>query len=457
MKFYRVELFLSQIPYIPNTQKDVEAMLKVIGVKSIDDLCQDIKRHHAPKSFHLPEGKSEFEVVEYLKKVAAKNTSNLIPFVGGGYYDHYIPSAISALVSRGEFYTAYTPYQPECSQGTLQALYEFQSSISALTGMDAANASVYEGGTALYEAAMMAIRITKRNKIIMDSGVSPIYRKIIKSYTGNLNFEFQETPVVHGKADRAHIEKLCDNKTAAIILQNPNFFGAMDDHSDIVEKAHKLGILVIQSVYPIALGLLKTPGEMGVDIATGDGQSLGLPLNFGGPYFGFMATRKKYIRQMPGRIVGQTIDKEGRRCFVNTLQAREQHIRRQKATSNICTNAALCALQGLIYMSLLGKEGLKELAELNFKKSEFMRQELEKIKGVEVKRGSSTFNEFTVCLPQNASVVIEKMVDKGFAAGFPLGRYYKDMENYMLVAVTEKRIKEEILQYTKALNEVLNG
>lgn len=323
--------------------------------------------------------------------------------------------------------------------------------------MDVSNASVYEGGTALYEAAMMAIRITKRHKIIMDSGVSPIYRKIIKSYTSNLNFEFQETPIVHGRADRGPIEKLCDKNTAAIILQNPNFFGVIDDHSDIVEKAHQLGILVIQSVYPVALGLLKTPGEMGVDIATGDGQSLGLPLNFGGPYFGFMTTRKKYIRQMPGRIVGQTVDKQGRRCFVNTLQAREQHIRREKATSNICTNAALCALQGLMYMSLLGKEGIKELATLNFKKAEFMRTQLEKIKGIQVKRSSPTFNEFIVCLQQDASIVVEKMVDKGFAAGFPLGRYYKDMKNYMLIAVTEKRTKDEIIRYVQSLDEVLNG
>ncbi|HPN87905.1 MAG TPA: aminomethyl-transferring glycine dehydrogenase subunit GcvPA [Candidatus Omnitrophota bacterium] len=445
------------MPYIPHTHNDVEEMLKVIGVSSINDLFGDIKTHHAPRSFQLPQGKSEFEVVEYLKKVAAKNRSNLIPFIGAGYYDHYIPSAISALVSRGEFYTAYTPYQPECSQGTLQALYEFQSSICTLTSMEAANASVYEGGTALYEAAMMAIRITKRPKIIMDSGVSPIYRKIIKSYTSNLNFEFQETPVIHGKADRASIERLCDKKTAAIIVQNPNFFGVMDDHSDIVEKAHSQGILVIQSVYPISLGLLKTPGEMGVDIATGDGQSLGLSLNFGGPYFGFMTTRKKYIRQMPGRIVGQTVDGQGRRCFVNTLQAREQHIRREKATSNICTNAALCALQGLIYLSLLGKEGIRELAELNFHKAEFMRRELEKIKWVVVKRSSATFNEFTVCLPQSASIVVEQMVDKGFAAGFPLGRYYKEMENYLLISVTEKRTKEEIIKYAQALNNILNG
>ena len=260
------------IPFISNTDNDVNAMLKVIGVSSIDDLFQDIKPHQKPKSFDLPESRSEFEVIEHVKKLAAKNATDLIPFIGGGYYDHYVPSAVNAIVSRGEFYTAYTPYQPECSQGTLQALYEYQSSICALTEMEAANASLYDGGTALYEAVMMAIRITKRKKVIMDGGVSPIYRKIIKTYTSNLNYEFEETPVVHGHSSREEIEKILDKDTAAIILQNPNFFGTIDDHSDIVAKAHELGCLVIESVYPVSLGLLKTPGAMGADIVTGEGQ-----------------------------------------------------------------------------------------------------------------------------------------------------------------------------------------
>jgi len=432
-------------------------MLQKIGVTSIDDLFCDIKPRHKPKSFDLPEGRSEFEVVERLKQLASKNTTDLIPFIGGGYYDHYVPSAVKALVSRGEFYTAYTPYQPECSQGTLQALYEYQSSICALTEMEAANASLYDGGTALYEAAMMAIRITKRSKIIMDGGVSPIYRKILKTYTRNLHYEFQETPVVHGQSSRDEIVKLIDKNTAAIILQNPNFFGAIDDHSDIADKAHALGILVIESVYPISLGLLKTPGAMGADIVTGEGQSLGIPLNFGGPYLGFMATRKKYIRKMPGRIIGETIDTKGNRCFVNTLQAREQHIRREKATSNICTNVSLCALQSTVYMSLLGKHGLKSLAQLILDKAEFARQQIEKIDGVEVKRSSPTFNEFTVHLPVNASIVAQAMIGKGFAAGFPLGQYYPGMENYMIIAITEKRTKEEILQYVQALKEVIGA
>lgn len=443
------------IPYIPNTESEVKEMLKVIGVKNIDDLFVDIKPHQRPKSFDLPEGQSEFDVISHIRQLAKKNVTDLVPFIGGGYYDHYVPAAVPALISRGELYTAYTPYQPECSQGTLQALYEFQSMICSLTGMEVANASLYDGGTALYEAAMMAFRITKRSKIVMDGGVSPIYRKILRTYTGNLHYEFAETPVVHGRSNRQEIEKLLDKDTAAVILQNPNFFGAIDDHSDIIEKAHKLGILAIESVYPVSLGLIKTPGEMGADIVTGEGQSLGLPLHFGGPYLGFMAAKKEFIRKMPGRIVGQTVDREGRRCFVNTLQAREQHIRREKATSNICTNVSLCALQATVFMALLGKKGFQALAQLNLDKAEFTRQQMEKIEGVEVKRSTPTFNEFTVCLPVDASVVVEAMIAKGFAAGFPLGRYYKGMENYMIVAVTEKRTKKEILAYTQALKEVL--
>ncbi len=443
-------------PYIANTPEEVDQMLDTIGAKSLEDLFADIELKHRPQSFDLPCGQSEFSVVQYIERLASLNRTDLTLFIGGGYYDHYIPATVKALISRGEFYTAYTPYQPECAQGILQALYEFQSSICTLTEMEVANASLYDGGTALYEAAMMAMRITGRNRIIMDGGVSPIYRKILKTYTGNLDIEFQETPVVHGQSDRQEIFKILNEQTAAIILQNPNFFGAIDDHSDITKKAHSLGVLVIESVYPISLGVLKTPGEMGADIVIAEGQSLGLPLNFGGPYLGFMTTRKVYIRKMPGRIVGETVDSQGRRSFVTTLQAREQHIRREKATSNICTNVSLCALQALIFMTLLGKQGIKNLAQLNFQKAEFAKQALSNIKGLEVKRSSPTFNEFTVCLSKDASGVVKEMIKKGFAAGFPLGRYYPGMENYMIIAVTEKRTKEEILKFAQCLEEVLN-
>ncbi len=443
-------------PYIANTQAETKEMLSVVGVKSLDDLFVDIKPNQRPKSFALPEGKSEMEVVEHIRRLAAKNRNDLVLFIGGGYYDHYVPSAVTALISRAEFYTAYTPYQPECSQGTLQALYEYQSSICCLTGMEVANASIYDGGTALYEAVMMAIRITGRKRIVMDGGVSPIYRTILRTYTKNLDIEFVETPVAHGQANRAEITKQLNDQAAAVILQNPNFFGTIDDHTDIIAQAHGKGILALASVYPLAAALLKTPGQMGADIVTGEGQSLGLPLNFGGPYLGFMATRKEFIRKMPGRIVAQTVDVAGRRCFVNTLQAREQHIRREKATSNICTNVSLCAVQASIFMTLLGKEGLRQLAQLNLDKAEFCRQLLEKIPGIQVKRSNPTFNEFTVCLNQDANQVVEKMIARGFAAGFPLGRYYPGMEHYMIVAVTEKRTREEIQQYAAALKEVLN-
>lgn len=441
--------------YIPHTKEETREMLDVIGISSIKELFKDIKPDLRPKSFDIPNAKSELEVIEYMHELASKNATYLTNFLGAGFYDHYIPAAVDAITNRPEFYTAYTPYQSESSQGWLQSIYEYQSAICELTGLDYANASLYDGGTALYEAAMMAIRVTGKTKIIMDSGVSLIYRTMLYTYTSNLNIEFVETSVVHGQSSRDQIYKHLDEKTAAVIVQNPNFFGAIDDHSDVIEKAHSFGALVIMSVYPLSLGLLKTPGEMDVDIATGEGQSLGIPLSFGGPYLGFMACKKDLVRKMPGRIVGSTVDKDGKRGFVLTLQAREQHIRRERATSNICSNEALCALRALVYVSLLGKEGIIELAKLNHRKSEFAKDILGRISGIEVKRSSPTFNEFTLVLNKNADVVVQKMIDKGFAAGFPLGRFYKGMNHYLLVAVTEKRTKEEIEKFAKTLEKVL--
>ncbi|HNX80759.1 MAG TPA: aminomethyl-transferring glycine dehydrogenase subunit GcvPA [Candidatus Omnitrophota bacterium] len=441
--------------FTPHTDAEIKEMLASIGVTSIDGLFKDIAPDLRAKSFAVPEGKSEFEVVEHFKKLAAKNATGLTNFVGAGFYDHYIPAAVDALAARSEFYTAYTPYQPECSQGWLQAVYEYQTAMCQLTGLDAANASLYDGGTALYEAAMMAIRITGRRKIIMDSGVNLIYRTMLYTYTSNLSIEFVETPVVHGQSSREAIYKHLDENTAAIIVQNPNFFGAVDDFSDISKKAHAHGALVIGSVYPVSLGMLKTPAEMDIDIATGEGQSLGLPLYFGGPYLGFMATKMAFVRKMPGRIVGATVDKDNKRGFVLTLQAREQHIRREKATSNICSNEALCALRSLLYLSLVGKAGFRELAEINFQKSEYLKNLLDKVPGVSVKRSSPTFNEFTVLLPKNSDEVAHAMIEKGFACGFPLGRFYKGMDNYLLVAATEKRTKEEMMKFADSLEVVL--
>ncbi|MBN2830879.1 MAG: aminomethyl-transferring glycine dehydrogenase subunit GcvPA [Candidatus Omnitrophica bacterium] len=441
--------------YIPHTEKDRQEMLKVIGVKSVNELFKDIPASLRPKSFNIPQGKSEFEVMEYLMELSQRNAVSLTNFIGGGFYDHYIPAAVDALASRPEFYTAYTPYQPECSQGWLQAIYEYQTVICELTGLDISNASLYDGGTALYEAAMMAIRLTGRKKIIVDSGVSLIYRAMLYTYTSNLAIEFIETPVVHGQSCREDIYKYLDDKTAAVIVQNPNFFGAIDDFSDIVKEAHKKGALAIASVYPVSLGILKSPGETGFDVATGEGQSLGIPLSFGGPYLGFIAVKKEHMRQMPGRIVGATVDQDGKRGFVLTLQAREQHIRRERATSNICSNEALCALRALIYTCLLGKNGLKDLANLNYQKAEFAKSIFDKIPGVKVKRSSPTFNEFTVELPKNADAVASSMINKGFACGFPLGRFYKGLDNYLLVAVTEKRTKEEIVKLAESLEAEL--
>jgi glycine dehydrogenase subunit 1 len=421
----------------------------------MDALFSDIPPHLRPKSFNLPRGKSELEVRGFLEELASRNFSHLTNFLGGGFYDHVIPAAVDAIASRSEFYTAYTPYQPELAQGTLQALYEFQTHICRLTGMEVANAATYDGGTALYEACQMALHATGRQKIVMDGGVNPVYQKMLYSYTANLSIAFKEIPVSHGQSDRQSIFEHLDDTTAAVILQNPNFFGVIDDHADIVRHCHERGILVIQSVYPVALALLKTPGEIGVDIATGDGQSLGNPLNFGGPYLGFMATRLDLVRRMPGRLVGRTVDRSGREAFVLTLQAREQHIRREKATSNVCSNEALCALRAHIYLSLLGKQGLKEVARLCHAKTRYAMERFKEIPGVEVMEAHPVFNEFTVKLPLDAGEVAGKLVERGIAPGLPLGRFHRGMEDYLLVAVTEKRTKFEIGAFAEMLESVL--
>lgn len=443
--------------YTPHTQQEIKEMLGAIKVASVQDLFRDIPPALRPKSFNIPEGRSEYDVLGYFTRLSKKNNTSLISFLGAGFYDHYIPAVVDALAGRSDFYTAYTPYQPECSQGWLQSIYEYQTALCELTGLDVANASLYDGGTAVYEAAMMAVRLTGRRKILVDCGINLIYRTMLYTYTSNLSLEFVEVPVVHGQSCRKTVGKCIDEKTACVIVQNPNFFGAVDDYSDIAATAHSAGALAIGCVYPVSLGLLKTPAAMGIDIAVGEGQSLGIPLSFGGPYLGLMACKKEFLRAMPGRIVGCTEDKKGRRGFVLTLQTREQHIRREKATSNICSNEALCALRALVYLSSLGKSGFRELAELNFQKAEFAKSCLEKIPGVQVKRSAPTFNEFTVLLPENADKVTARMVKKGFLAGFPLGRFYKGMDNYLLVSVTEKRSREEIEQFALALKDEVCG
>jgi len=435
---------MSYTSYCPNTPQDIGEMLAAIGVESVDDLFSGIPAALRTRSFYLPPGMSEFELFRNLQKLAGRNNHDLVNFIGGGFYDHLIPAVVDHLAGRAEFYTAYTPYQPECSQGTLQALFEYQTAICRLTGMGVSNASLYDGATALAEAAMMAMRITSRERVVIDGCVNPFYRDVVKTYLENLAVEVVEIPPQQGIIDRGALASALDDRTAAVIIQNPNFFGTLDDLTDLAGQAHARGALLVASVYPVSLGMVKSPGEMGADIVTGDGQSLGNPLSFGGPSFGFIAAIKKFIRNMPGRIVGETVDREGRRGFVLTLQAREQHIKRHKATSNICSNQSLCALRGLMFLTSLGKEGFAELARLNYDKAEYAKSVFAKLPGVSILNSGPTFNEFTLKLPKDAGPVVERLLSKKIAAGVPLGEWYPELADCMTITVTEKRTREEI-------------
>ncbi len=420
-------------------------MFASLGIADFDELFTGIPKDLRCDELDIPEGLSEMEMMQHIRKIARKNSINLVNFCGAGFYDHYIPAAVNALSSRGEFYTAYTPYQPEASQGTLRAAFEYQTAICRLTGMEVANASLFDGGTALFEGIMMALRHTRRNKVLVDEGVNPIYRAMLRCYTQNLSVDYQEIPLSkNGVADRLAYQSALDETVGAVVLQNPNFFGCLDNLGQLIDRIHEVKALAIMSVYPMALSHVETPGAMGADIVTGEGQSLGLPLNFGGPYLGFMATRKELVRKMPGRIVGETVDAQGRRGYVLTLQAREQHIRREKATSNICSNVQLCALRAIIYLSLVGREGFLEVGRDCMDRASYAWHKITKIPGVEPAFNRRFFNEFAVRLPRDASDVVSALVDQGIAAGFPVGRYYKGMENILLLAFTEKRTKEEI-------------
>jgi glycine dehydrogenase subunit 1 len=444
------------MPYIPNTDQDVSEMLSAVGCESIDEL---MKRagvlSEAPLLENIPSGKSEFETSTYLSTLASVNATDLINFLGSGFYDHIIPAAVGAVTGRSEFYTAYTPYQPEASQGTLQAIYEYQCAVCRLTGMPVANASMYDGGTSLFEAMMLAVRSTRKREAVISGAVSPIYREMIRCYCSNLDVELIEAPELGTSSNMQGLLESITDKTACVLVQYPNVFGTIEEWSEFIEEAHKKRVLVICSTYPLSLAVLKTPGEMGFDIVTAEGQSLGIPLSFGGPYLGIMAVTSKLMRKMPGRICGRTVDSDGKEGFVLTLQTREQHIRREGAMSNICSNENLCALTSLVYLSCLGKSGLIKVAELCAAKANFARNELLKIDGVEAVGDAPFFNEFVIALPEDASEVVGKMIDKGFAAGFPLGRYYKGRERELLIAVTEKRTREEIKAFANALEAVL--
>ena len=441
--------------YTPNTPEEIRDMLAVIGAGSVEDLFAPIPQELRAKSFDLPAGMSEFELTALMRARAAAGGSDITPFIGGGVYDHVIPAAVGHLASRAEFYTAYTPYQPECSQGTLQALFEYQSAICRMTGMEASNASLYDGGTAVAEAALMALRITGRHAIVLDATVNPLHREVVCEYLGSLEAKVTQVAPKGCGSDLERLMACIGDETAAVVVQTPNFFGSVEDFAALADKAHQHGALLVVSCYPIALGLVQTPGEMGADIAVGEGQSLGNTLSFGGPYFGFIATKKRYIRNMPGRIVGETVDKEGRRGYVLTLQAREQHIKRHKATSNICSNQSLCALRGLIFASALGKKGFQELAALNYDKAQYAKSVLSKVQGVSVLNAGSTFNEFTISLPKGGAAVVESLLASGVAAGVPLGEYYPGMDNALVVTVTEKRTKGEIDRLAALLEEAL--
>ncbi|MEI7816119.1 MAG: aminomethyl-transferring glycine dehydrogenase subunit GcvPA [Desulfuromonadales bacterium] len=441
--------------YCPHTPEEIAEMLSDIGVASVEDLFSPIPSELRATTFNIPPGMSEFETFSRMQAIAGENRQGMINFIGGGFYDHIIPSVVDHLSGRSEFYTAYTPYQPECSQGTLQALFEYQTAICRLTGLDVSNASLYDGGTACAEAAMMALRVTGRNKIVIDGCVSPFSRQVLKTYLFNLDVEVVEITPLDGLLNRAELNSVLDDSVAAVLVQNPNFFGGIEDFTPLADQVHSAGALIIASVYPISLGILKSPGEIGIDIAVGDGQSLGNPLSFGGPSFGFIAAKKAFIRNMPGRIVGETVDRNGKRGYVLTLQAREQHIKRHKATSNICSNQGLCALRGLIFLSSVGKEGLADLAVLNRDKAEYAKEQLSSLPGVSVLQSTVTFNEFTLFLPKNADGVVASLLEHGIAAGVPLGQYYEGSENCLVVTVTEKRTKKEIDIFVKELEVAL--
>jgi glycine dehydrogenase subunit 1 len=423
--------------FILNTPKQIEEMLKFIGVSSLNDLFIDIPREILLKDdLKISTGLSEFDLKKHLKGIAEKNKIDFTSYLGAGAYNHFIPAIVNHIISRSEFYTAYTPYQPEISQGILQSIYEYQSMIAELTGMDVANASLYDGATALAEACIMSSCITGRNRILMVNSVHPEYKEVVKTYCNAHNFDIEEI-------DEEEIKVKVSDATAALLVQNPNFFGCIEDLKEIERIVHeKNNLLVVSVVEPTSLGLLKSPGSLGADIVVAEGQSFGNPMNFGGPYLGIIATKDKYKRNIPGRLVGLTVDSAGERSFVLTLQAREQHIRRERACSNICSNEALCALACTVYLAALGKHGVKELAELNVQKSHYLANRLKEV-GFDLLYDKPFYNEFVVKVKDSAEFN-DKLLKNGILGGLDLGWYYSELKNCILFCVTEVITKTDM-------------
>ncbi len=441
--------------YLPHTDAEREEMLSAIGVKSMADLFEAVPASHRFPSLNMPEPLSEMEVAAELQALSEANehAGDFALFRGAGAYHHFVPSIVNHIIQRGEFLTAYTPYQPEVSQGTLQAIFEYQSMMCALLGLDAANASHYDGATSLAEAVTMALSVTKgkRKKIILSHAIHPQYREVVRTY-----HQGRDVRIVGdgGRADIADLVDMLDENTAMLAVQYPNFFGQIDDLRGLAEKVHAVGALFVIVTNPMALGLFKSPGELGADIAVGEGQPLGISLGFGGPYLGFFATRQKYVRKIAGRIIGETVDADGRRAFVMTLRPREQDIRRDKATSNICTNQGLMALAAAVYLSAMGKNGLRKVAELNYHKAHYTADEIDKLNGFEVVRDKPFFNEFVVRCPVPVEQVNAHLIEQGIIGGYDLGQDYAHLQDHMLVCVTETNSRAEIDAFVSALAEL---
>lgn len=442
--------------YIPHTEEDVRQMLDTIGVPALEDLFVGIPAaDRLQRSLQLPPPAAEGELLRELTRLAASNATpaSHLSFLGGGSYQHFIPAVVDHLISRSEFYTAYTPYQPEISQGTLQAIFEFQTLICQLTGMDVANASMYDGASSCAEAVLMAVRVTRRRRVLLSAALHPEYRQTVASYCRYLELELVEIPFDgSGGTDLAALEAMIDDTTAAVVCGYPNVFGVIEPLAAQAEIAHRHGARLVTAVAEsIALGLLKSPGELGADIVVGDGQSFGIPVGFGGPSVGFFASRQQDLRALPGRLVGETVDSDGQRGFVLTLSTREQHIRREKATSNICSNQGLCALMATIYLCLLGKAGLREVAEQNLAKAAYARQAIAALPGFSLPFSGPCFNEFVVATPRGAQALLGALQQQGILGGLALARFYPEMADRVLICVTEQHSRADIDTLVAAL------